>query len=502
MILVFLASMLFVLAWRGRVIARGQFCKKCRFDLAGLAIGEPGAKCPECGRVVHDVSARRVMLRRPWRVGVVVAIAMVVVSVGLIGFGVSGKSGLLLGLLPDSAVFWVHDLGVDEALDEIVVRVSRVDEPMDDVYLSRAIEGALAHQADLEQVWDPRWGEVLAQMFGNPVMTDEQMLQYLRNGMEVEIEVRDRVHAGDQRVDVEYTVSSVRMSALNFRTTGYWYTVRPSAAGVVGEAGQFIGEHGGLSTNFMISNRTGGSRWSQKFAVVPTGIGFGVQPGSVVEVYAECELSFRGLGVAQTYRTDQPVLVIDRDEPVVPMFDDPLLAQSLCESFRISAVRVLEEIPEQNDNFGMQVLAMRIKYDGLPASIALNAYIDLGDGEIIIIGQLVQQGPSETTGSQASWVMKPYEKRDSTRYAEVIARMIERGRVDVLFKTDATLADGSPGIEEVLDLSMRFEDIPVEVYADKRQVRFVPYTQIDTLTYFNGRCEPMDPPVADEPGGG
>ena len=39
------AIILLLLALRGRTIARGRFCRKCRFDLAGLTAP---AACPEC----------------------------------------------------------------------------------------------------------------------------------------------------------------------------------------------------------------------------------------------------------------------------------------------------------------------------------------------------------------------------------------------------------------------------------------------------------------------
>jgi len=491
---------LLVLAWRGRVVARGQFCRKCKFDLAGLDIETIEAKCPECGRGVYDEATRRVFLRRSWRVGVWIALMMILVSMGLGGFGVSGKAGIILGILPDSTVFWLHDHGVDEALDELVVRVSKTPPTMSDALLTRAIEDALAYQADTEQVWDPRWGEVLSVMFGNPLMTDEQMKQYLRNGMDIGVVIRDRVHQGESSVSMNHTMAYGRISALNFNnSTGYMYTAKVTSGGVVGEEPRPMGINGGMTTNLFIPNRVNAMSMSANGKVEPTGVGFDVEPGTSVPIFVEYEFRLRGVGVVGTYRTEQSVLVVDQDEAIVPILKDSTMARALCESIVISPVRVLEEIPEQNDNSSMFVLAFQVKYDGLPASIALNVFIDLGDGELIKIGKLVQLGPSETTGAQVSWGMKPYETRESTPYAEVIARLIELGQVDVIFETDAVLADSKPGIDEVLEVSIRFEDIPVAAYTEKDSIRFISYSPStqsykadDPKTWYEGICEPEE----------
>ncbi len=495
-LIVFLASFLFVLAWRGRVAARGQFCKKCKFDLAGLDLEMLESKCPECGCGIHHEAGRRALLRQKSRFGLTIVAAMLLVSVGLIGFGISGKGGMILGMLPDSTVFWLNDLGVDEALDEVVVRVSRPDEPMADEFLIRAIADALAHQANTEQVWDPRWGEVLSQMFGNPIMSDEQMLQYLRNGMDIGVVIRDRVHQGASSVSMNHTMAYGRISAVNFNSTGSMYTVKATSGGVVGEEPRPMGTNGGMTTNLFIPNRVNAMNMRTDGKVEPTGVGFDVEPGTSVMVFVEYQLILRGIGVVGTYRTEQPVLVVEPDEAIVPILNDPTMAQAICESIVISHVRVLEEIPEQADNFGLSVLAFKVNYDGLPASIALNVFLDLSDGELIKIGKLVQQGPSETKGGQVSWWMKPYETRESTPYAEVIARLIERGQVDIIFKTDATLADSNPGIDEVLELSLRFEDIPVAVFAEKDSIRFISYTPStrsykadDPQAWYKGICD-------------
>lgn len=463
MILVFLASMLFVLAWRGRVVARGRFCKKCKFDLAGLDLGSADARCPECGRVVHDASARRVLLRRPSRVGIGITAGLVVLSVGLIWFGVSGKGGMLLGVLPDSTVFWLNDLGVDEAHDEIVVRVSRVDEPMEDVFLSRAIEGALAHQADLEQVWDPRWGEVLAQMFGNPVMTDEQMLQYLRNGMEVEIEIRDRVHAGDQRVDTKVSAqSNGRISAMTLNNTGYYLFIKPVKGGVVDGPVHEYRKNDGLGINFTLHRRGGPTLpWN---GTIPVGSGFEVEPGTLVPVYIEYELRLSELGAVASYRGEQSVLILAPDEPIVPLFDDPVLAGEVCRAISVSTVRVIQEVYDVDPMRGHSVLAIRTQFEPMGVSTAFDVFLRFNDGEEVSIGGLIHHDPDlQRRGGIMTWPGDIFTQQVRAPTIPIVERLKAEGQVDVLMRPNPRLADDIPGIERVLNASLEFLDVPVEI---------------------------------------
>ena len=467
MILVFLASMLFVLAWRGRVVARGRFCKKCKFDLAGLDLGSADARCPECGRVVHDASARRVLLRRPSRVGVGIAAGLVVVSAGLIWFGVSGKGGILLGVLPDSTVFWLNDLGVEEALDEIVVRISRVDEPMEDVFLSRAIEGALAHQADLEQVWDPRWGEVLAQMFGNPAMTDEQMAQYIANGIEITAEIRDRVKQGAQGVSYTITTSTGRISALKFHNMGNYIFKRPIECGVVGGVPFTYPRDAGLGNNLVVGN-FGSSSSGWDGTIYPTDGEFEAKPGTVVDVYVEYELSYRPMNgkshTAGRHRIEQSVLILAPNEPVVPLFDDPALAEQVCKAISVSSVRVIKDIYDADPMRGHSVLAIRTQFEPMSVSTAFDVSLRFDDGEEINIGGMINHDPDlQRRGNIRTWPGAIFTNEVRAPTIPIVERLKAEGRVDVLLRTNPRLADDIPGIERVLNISLEFLDVPVEI---------------------------------------
>lgn len=453
---------LLILSWRGRVVASGQYCRACRFDLAGLDIEISEAKCPECGNEVHQESARRTTSRQRSQLGVVLTSVMVMIGVLTLAFGASGKTGIILGHLPDTTIFWLNDLGLDEALDELVVRVSRTTNPIADELLARAIEDALAHQADLTQVWDPRWGEVLAVSFGNPVMTDDQMLQYLRNGLEITAEIRDRVYQGDQGVNLKIKTVSSRMSAMNLHDTGYWLFNKPVEGGVIGQPAHHYMKNAGLGTNFVLHRRGGPNLpWS---GTLPVGSGFDVDPGTLVPLYFEYELKFSEIGVIGHYRSEQMVMVLAPEDPVVPSFIDAQMAKQFCESISISTVRVLDPIPDADPMSGHFVLAIRTQFSPLPASTAFDVFLRFNNGDLVSIGSWVNQAPhAKRLGGVIAWPKKVFSAEIRAQAAPVIERLIAQGQVDVVMRSNPSLADSIPGIDRVLDVSLEFVDISVEI---------------------------------------
>jgi len=458
---------LLVFAWRGQVVARGQFCRKCKFDLAGLDIETLKAKCPECGRSVQYESARRVFLRRPSRLGVGIAAVMILVSVGLVWFGISGKSGIILGALPDSTVFWLNDHGVDEALDELVVRVSKTPPTMSDALLTRAIEDALAYQADQSKVWDLRWGEVLSVSFGNPIMTDEQMSQYIANGIEIKAEIRDRVNQGDEGVSYTITTSMGRISALNFNNMGYYIFKKPIECGVVGGALFTYPRHAGLGNNLVIGN-FGSSSSGWDGTIYPASGEFEAKPGTVVEVFVEYELRYSPMGgksfSAGRHRMEQSVLILAPDEPVVPLFDDPALAEQVCNAISVSTVRVIKDIYDADPMRGHSVLAIRTQFEPYAASTAFDVFLRFDNGEEVNIGGMINHDPDlKHRGNIRTWPRHIFTQEVRASTIPIVERLKAEGKVDILMRTNPELADNIPGIERVLDVSLEFLDIPVEI---------------------------------------
>ncbi|MFG0298641.1 MAG: hypothetical protein ACF8K1_03455 [Phycisphaerales bacterium JB047] len=473
-----LALVLLLIGFRGRVSQRGVFCRKCRFDLAGIDIDTPLTKCPECGSDISSPQSRRDSLRRRSPLMLAIASVLILVSVALLGFGVSGQSGIVLGWLPDGAVLWLTEQGMGEALDELVVRVSDAADPLPDELWKRVIEDALTHQADQSQVWDPRWGEVLSVSFGNPLMTDAQMEQYIRNGFEVEAVIRDRVHRAEEWVDVTLTTKATRVSSLNFNNTAYYLQIKPITAGVEGEEPFAFQKHDGLATNFYIGS-FGSSSMPWHGQIQPTGAGFNVEPGTEVPVFIEYELKLIESGrksyLAGHFRSEQSVLVLPEHEPIVPLFTDPTLAQQMRDTAKVTPLRVLTNIPGPNKNDygsydGYSVIGMRMEFDALPAPIALVISIRFADGTLVELGEWVQHDLTRNKGIVV-WPKGYYDPEAHERATALIDRLLDEGVVDVVFHTDPSRADHTPGIDRVLELVFEIEDVPVEGVENQIEVQ-------------------------------
>ncbi|MBL4809842.1 MAG: hypothetical protein JKY43_07285 [Phycisphaerales bacterium] len=473
--------LMLLFAWRGRIFAQGQFCRKCKFDLEGSPIDTQGNKCPECGQPIHTQSSRRITLRRSSRLGLTLAIVLMASGIAALWLGSSGKTSIFFGFLPDSTILWLSEQGVDEALDELAGRITSTTNPIPAEFHIRAIELALVHQADTSQPWNPRWGEVLSLSFGNPIMTDDQMKQYVRNGTNMSAQIRNRVRQGADAVDITVTSSPGRISAQNHNETGYWIQTQLVRSGVVGDKPRkFYGDDQSMH-NFYIPKHGSSSSSPYRNTINPFGTGFDREPGSQVQVYVEYELVIRGLGlgVVGEYRTEQSILIIAQDEDVVSTFKDPELAQKFCDSIQISPVRILKNIPEPTSNFGIRALGIRLKFDGILASVAMQPFLRFDDGELIELNNnWTQQGPNPALkGSGAYLAATYYDAAMYERVAIITQRIIDQGHIDIVFKTDASLAEWKPGIDRVLDFTLVFENIPIEVYEEEDTIKFFPITK-------------------------
>jgi len=481
-VLLILGSLVFVFAWRGRIVARGQFCRRCKFDLAGLDIDSTESKCPECGSEVQNESRRKGVRRERSMLGVIAASVLLFGGVSLLGVGASGAGNIVLRHLPDTTVFWLNDLGVDEALDELVIRVSRSSNPIAQELHTRAIVDALAHQADTSQTWDPRWGEVLSVSFGNPVMTDEQMKQYIRNAMDVSAEIRDRVYQDAQSVDITIRTKLSRMSALNLNDTGYWMFNKPVKGGVVGEPVHAYLKNAGLGTNFYVSQRGQSSlSWD---GTIPIDSGFDVEPGTLVPVYIEYELMFSEIGVIGHFRTEEMVMVLAEDDPVVPEYMDPVMAQLFCESISISTIRVIKEVPDIDPMRGHSVLAFRTQFEPVHAYTAFDVYFRFDDGELIRIGPWVNRRLESNNGI-LTWPGGIFLESVRAKSLPIVERLISEGKVDVIMQTNSALANDIPGVDRVLNVSLEFLNIPVEVVEKEFDLQ---KSAQDSAQQFPGEC--------------
>lgn len=473
-----------IFSWRGRVVARGEFCKKCRFDLAGLELDVSDSKCPECGSVVHVQTSRRRSLRRRSRVGLMLAVMLIVGGLSMLGVWASGNASVIMGKMPDSVVLTLTDMGMDAAIDELVLRVSRVPNPMSPAQIDKSIEMGLAHQADLMVGFDPRWGEVLYLTCVQKQMSQEQVSQYLLHGVNIDMIMRDRVHQGDEQLDCYMKITPGRLDALNGGPTDFMVKAKWVADGVVGEPSREYSQSGAMAAQVRVPS---GGSWSTgvPYPINPSSPGFDGEIGSKVRVYTQYDFAIKDVGgqygmansvvmsdaenndgyiSLDRITVEHEVEIIDPSEPIVPTIDDSALAELAMNSLSIMPIRVMETLQEPQYQSGVPVLLISRQSLSLPESIALRAFLRIDDGREIEIGSWITYGPQPGHhGSGISWRINPEHKDRLIEAQEIVDRLIAVGKADVIFRTDATLAEGDPDIKQVINLTVLFEDVPVEV---------------------------------------
>tara|TARA_R110002111_G_scaffold153816_1_gene220742 strand:+ start:621 stop:1493 length:873 start_codon:yes stop_codon:yes gene_type:complete len=231
---VLLSLLVLVLAWHGRVIARGQFCRKCKFDLAGLDLESSDSKCPECGCEIHNDTARRTRLRQKSFGGIVSSGFLLCIGIGTLGLNAAGQTRAIIAVMPDTVVLLLTDLGVDEALDELHTRTSRVPSTMSEKTWDHAIKAGLAFQADTTRVWDMRWGQVLFDALNFNQMSDAELKQYITAGIHFDLVVRDRIHPNTVQVHNQLYRSQDRMEPISGGRTELILLNQITAFGIVG----------------------------------------------------------------------------------------------------------------------------------------------------------------------------------------------------------------------------------------------------------------------------
>ncbi len=476
--LVFFASFLFILAWRGRVVARGQFCKKCRFDLAGLDLESPEAKCPECGSEIHRVADQRVVLRRKSWVGLSIAAMLLLAGVGVLGFGIFGNTSKLIAAMPDPIVLKLTDWGVDEALDELVVRTSKVPSTMSAGSWDNAIEQGLAFQADTRLVWDVRWGEVLFLGLAQGMLTDSQLERYFLNIYMIDLAVRDRVHPGDDWVGYKMDWKLTRHKMLTGGMLDYDFYPRVVSYGVVGQEPSWEMDdrrrrRGGSNGVWLFPYANNEmSMWTRASELSPY---FDQAPGEKIDVFFEYEATLKTLDddepiFVDRVRKEFTIEIIDPEEPIVHAYQDDTAAQLAIESIGIGPLQIMGEIEEARPNTYTNVLTGTLRSDVGLAQLSLEIYL-LFDEREVLIGKVNYNFSPESFGAHIGWSIRPGDTDALNLARAVHAKLIADQSATIIVRTNPELLNDVPGIDRVLDVKFMFEDVSIMIVESADELR-------------------------------
>jgi len=192
-------GILLFLALRGRRVNNHPHCRKCRFDLIGLALDGDAARCPECGRVLRDKRFIRLGLRKKRPLLGALGAFLILVPVALVGLAIASAARPNINAYkPD---FWLlieartaSPATIPGQLSELLSRVQAgsLSQPR----TATLIERALAVQADMAGGWAVNWGDILDYAAANTLLTPEQLEQYARHSPQWSVSLRQRVLEG------------------------------------------------------------------------------------------------------------------------------------------------------------------------------------------------------------------------------------------------------------------------------------------------------------------
>lgn len=458
------AFLLALISWHGRVIQRGEFCKGCKFDLDGLD-PEQNRKCPECGRSVLNPGSRRSTIRRSIRSGFVIAFLVGAVGIGIISVSTSGQTKAVLAKAPDPVVIMLSDWGSDEALDELVIRTSRVPSTMSKKDWDQAVNAGLDFQADSLIPWDPRWGQVLFDALSSDNMSDKQAGRYITNGIKFELALRDKIHPGSIQIhNAVYRIQD-RMEPIYGGRTGLILMNQITAYGINGQPPIQSYDIYEYERFLDISNDGMNSTGS-----VGTNTPIKGDPGDQIELYFEHQAKLtRSLQSEPIFHTTTreyfTVTVVDPLEPLITVVEDPQAAKLFYESIYMNPLSISEKQTGEEPSAGVMSWNVLIVCEAVKIPVSLSIYLVIDETEYQV-GKMTSNSHTSLGDSIGGMISFNHLERfgmTPEQSQQLKQELIERETVRFVQRTDPEGLLSLPNIDEVLGITVVFDEVPIVV---------------------------------------
>lgn len=477
---IFLAVIgVFVLAYavHGRVVARGRFCRRCRFDLAGLNLV---STCPECGREVQKDGSTRTSLRRMRRIALCVAVLVLVLSATCFAFASPNISGRVVASLPEGPLIRLARLGFDGPLSELADRTGGIA-PISARGWNLAIDAALARYGDRSVSADPRWAAVLLNGLESGRLTPEQTAAYVTSGLEFRARIRDRTPHGSGVLAFRIEQDSVRLAApmpnINGKLTSLHVRYEPVRAGWVGAGGETAANHDLRTLTLPIWIPAAGTRGTTSRAFLGPSVRIDapwdqMRPGQAATAFIEYDLSLIPSFDAEAIplgrrRFEQRVRILPPDEQVVTVHHDEAVRAMLQERMAASVLKVMlpSSDPDEEGTRGANHMAYtRFTGANIPRGIAGRVSVRIGDQEWPLGDMMSGAVAGNSAGSDimnvVTWLAQPDEM---DRAVEIVRRWLDAGTVDLIFRTDPAVAMGAVTINEVHHADLIWKDVEVRL---------------------------------------
>lgn len=439
---------LLAIGMRGRLVSAHPHCRRCRFNLIGLARDGPDPRCPECGAALNMPGSIRAGLRRRRPFMAWIGVLLTLVPIGLLGSVVVIRSqSNIHALKPD---FWLMFEAQRSLPGTIGGQLSELISRMQAGKLSGSdtaalIARALEVQADPNPGggWNSGWGDILDLAAISGLLSDDQLRQSARNAPRWSQLGRERIVAGDEWV-VSLQMDPSRVSNAPVRPPLY---LRARLIGL--RAGDREFEIGTRGSSSMGIDLGGGSAMTMRCALP------GLEPGKH-EVTGTWELE-----VAPDH--DQPAIVAWTEERTstvtieppgssgVDLIDDPGLQAGVLRSLKLQSAISLQR------SVGAPVGRVHVSYylgcDGPPMDLAF---------EVLLQERLGADAPPGTVPRRWPIGEVAFRSNGSSSYsAGADLTGFDAAAVDLVLRPSIGAAKGTLQIYKIWNGEVVFRDVPL-----------------------------------------
>jgi hypothetical protein len=463
--LLVLSLILLPLALRGRLTARGLFCRRCKFDLQGLDPARPDPTCPECGRDLAQPKSTKPTLRRAHRPALAAASILLLAGITLTAITATNNTNRILAALPDRVVLTLHALGVEAAFTEIATnRLTRIP-PLDEAAWRDLIEAALAHQADTNTPWDPRHGEVLQHAFTSARMTPDEIAAYFTHGTQSTVNFPASLRHGSNEIGIQLVqTNSPRLASLN-GTNGILHDGTDTVWTYLSLISANIGEQGvtppgqriGL-TGFDIPGPAGGGMGSMGFKIPLENLNWHAIPQDAdLPITVHYEVGIRRMSDNHKHQTTRvstthPVRILPPNADLITLNTNPDTVNHFANNptLRISPVH-LHPVETRSGN---RIADLTLITANCPVAIS-GQLVAVHEGRDYPITHFTRPAYNGYSINSFAWTI------DTPPDESIINAWIAAGRITIELRPDPRHAEKTPGITEILGVPLRFENAKV-----------------------------------------
>lgn len=317
----FAASIASVICFRGRAIPGTHLCRKCAFDVQGLA-----TTCPECGGDITSPKATRPARRRHKKLALCLALVAVLMASTAAAFGAAAalKNGanpykpLWLLLIESRQPTTAGSAAIRE------LRKRDASGALSPSARSRILNTALAARRDESTTFNPLWADLIAthRELGN--VSDADWIEFVKRGIRIEPSLKPKFRPG-QSTPFSVNYSGPELPSGSTLRIPIVYVVDSVQVG-----GQEVERNVMDSRDTTVSRTNGGRSTWQVISRAPSG------PAS-----AEFRLSVKLLDVpggreiaAWTVEKQQSIVLAHPGEEVVTSKHEPELAAQIRSSIQ------------------------------------------------------------------------------------------------------------------------------------------------------------------------